>query len=112
MNRLVSAVVISSVALSIAPAAFARDIKETRTFTKANGTKIVSHTNFHTKTDVTDEKVTATRTDGQVRTVSEKTSPDAKGGFNVSKTTTGFNGMTHTSTSSVGAGHGGHGGKA
>ena len=112
MNRFITAISIASVSLIVAPAAFARDIKETRTLTKANGTKIVSHTNFNTKTDVTDEKVTATRTDGQVRTVSEKISPDTKGGFNVSKTVTGFNGTTHTSTSTVGAGHSGHGGKA
>ncbi len=109
MTRLIASASIVAISLAMAPTAFARDIKETKTFTKANGTKIVSHTNFHTKTDVTDEKVTATRTDGQVRTVSEKISPDAKGGFNVSKTTTGFNGNTHTSTSTVGAGHRGNG---
>ncbi len=108
MIRFVSAASVLAIALTVSPVAFAKDIKETKSFTKADGTKIVSHTNFHTKTDVTDEKVTATRTDGQVRTVSEKISPDAKGGFNVSKTTTGFNGMTHTSTSTVGAGHSGH----
>lgn len=109
MTRFISAASIFAVALALAPAAFARDIKETKTFTKADRTRIVAHSNFHTKTDVTTEKVTATRTDGQVRTVSEKTSPNAMGGFTVSKTTTGFNGATHTSTSTVGAGHGGHG---
>ncbi len=105
MSRFPIALPVLALTIGLAPAAFARDIRETKTFTKADGTRTVSHTNFHTKTDVKTEKVTATRTDGQVRAVSEKVSPAAGGGFTVSKSVTDFSGQTHTSTGHVGGGH-------
>lgn len=109
MIRFISATSMLALALTAAPVAFAKDVRETKTFAKTDGTKVVAHTNFHSKTDVTDEKVTTTRTDGQIRTVSEKISPNHEGGFTVSKSVTGFSGQTRSSTSTVGAGHGGHG---
>ncbi|WP_237478974.1 hypothetical protein [Lichenibacterium dinghuense] len=104
MIRSVTIAALVAATFASVPVAFAKDIKETRTFTKADGTVVVAKTNFHTKTDVTDLKVTKTKTDGKVRTVSEKIAPNHQDGFTVSKTVTGFNGQTHSSTSTVGAG--------
>ena len=102
MPRISCALPIFAATLMIAPVAFAKDVTEKTMFTKANGTKVVDKTTLNTKTDKATVKSTITRTNGETKTVEAKVSPDVTGGYTVSKSATGFNGQTHTSTSHVG----------
>ena len=104
MTRISYVLPVFAATLLIAPVAFAKDVTEKTTFTNANGTKVVDKTTLNTKTDKVTVKSTTTRTNGESKTVDAKVSPDVTGGFTVSKSVTGFNGQTHTSTSHVGGG--------
>lgn len=104
MNRFKVALPAVVAALLFSPVAFAKDITETNTLTKPNGTKVSERTTLNTKTDVTTETTKTTRKDGDTKTITDRFSPAVQGGFNVSKTTTGFNGQTHSSSSHVGGG--------
>ena len=104
MTRTSYVLPIIAATLMVAPVALARDVTEKTTFTRANGTKVVDKTTLNTKTDNITVKSTITRTNGEIKTVEAKVSPDVRGGFTVSKSVTGFSGQTHTSTSHVGGG--------
>ena len=79
--------------------------------TFASGKKTVDVVSLNTKHDVVANTLTITNKNDQVKTVTTKTTPQKTGGFEVSKTTVGFNGQSHTSSTSVGgkSGHSSHG---
>lgn len=99
MNRFLFSASIVAVALAAAPAAFATPVTTVDHFTVGKHTKVTERVTTHTKTGVVDTHTTFTKAGGQTKTVSEKATPEATGGYSVSKTVSGFNGRSSSTTS-------------
>lgn len=104
MTKTSIAIPLFAAVLTVATGALAKDITESKTITRPNGTKIVDRTTLNTRTDVVTETSKITRTDGQTKTVDARVSPSDEGGFTVSRTVTGFDGQTRKTTDHVGGG--------
>lgn len=104
MIRFVSAASIAAVALVAAPSAFAKPITTVEHFTTGKHTKVVERVTVHTRTGVIDTHTKITKEDGKTKTIARKETP-AAAGYTVSRTVTGFDGVSRTSTGHAG-GHG------
>ena len=107
MIRSVSIASLIAASLAFAPAAFAKPIKTVEHFNAGKHRHVTEKETVHTKTGVIDfhTKITKlTKADvKETKTISEKETPAATGGYTFSKTVTGFDGKTTKSSGTVSA---------
>ncbi len=115
MLRSISVATVVVASFALAPSAFAKPITTVEHFKAGKHRHVTDRVTVHTKTGVVDThtKITKlTRADvKETKTISEKETPTATG-YAYSKTVTGFDGKSKTTTGTVGANHsatsGGH----
>ena len=99
MTRFIPSAVILAAALAVSPTAFAKPVTAVQHLEIGMHTEVTDRTTMYTKTGVITDHVKVTGKDGKVKTVSEKETPAVGGGYTVSKTVKGFDGVSHTTTS-------------